>query len=445
MSRLIVAAAAALAVLGTAPVLAQPSPAPRLPASVATSQDPFEIPSASSTRFNLGGHVELRPVAVWLDRESLSSRLRAPGSNERWLSQMNGQLLVDAGLRRGLFSVSTRSVLDGSRAAGEWSGSTSSYEAFVSLKPSASLAIDAGKRTMKWGKGYAWNPAAFLDRPKNPEDPSLALEGVVVVSADLIRSFAGPLQTVALTPVVVPVYEGVNESIGRTGHLHAAGKLYLLLYDTDLDVMFMTGGSRPARWALDFSRNLRSDVELHGEFAMSADELTRLVGPDGQIAEQRRKGASWLLGTRYLAPSNTTFIVEYYRRGTGFTRDEIGWYYDAVEKALSEFAVNADPRALQAAGSLGQYGYADRQPMRNYLFARASQPDAFGRLYLNAAVTTIVNLVDGSFSLMQEMQYRLLGNLEIRSQAGAIIGSRETDFGERQGNLRLELRARYSF
>jgi hypothetical protein len=34
--------------------------------------------------------------------------------------------------------------------------------------------LDAGKKVVKWGKGYAWNPVAFVDRPKNPEDPEEA-------------------------------------------------------------------------------------------------------------------------------------------------------------------------------------------------------------------------------------------------------------------------------
>ena len=59
---------------------------------------------------------------------------------------------------------------------------------------------------MKWGKGYAWNPVAFLDRPKNPDDPELPLEGFVIASADTIKSFDGPLKTFAFTPVLVPVY-----------------------------------------------------------------------------------------------------------------------------------------------------------------------------------------------------------------------------------------------
>ncbi len=48
-------------------------------------------------------------------------------------------------------------------------------------------------------------PVAFVSRPKDPDNPTETLEGFYVVSADLIKSYAGPLKTVALTPVILPV------------------------------------------------------------------------------------------------------------------------------------------------------------------------------------------------------------------------------------------------
>lgn len=46
---------------------------------------------------------------------------------------------------------------------------------------------------MRWGKGYAWNPVGFVERPKDPNDPELAREGYWMASADYIVNFTGPL------------------------------------------------------------------------------------------------------------------------------------------------------------------------------------------------------------------------------------------------------------
>ncbi len=54
---------------------------------------------------------------------------------------------------------------------------------------------------------------------------------------------------------------------GQINGLNFAGKLYLLLYDTDIDLMAMTGESKTNRVGMDFSRNITTNLEIHGEFA----------------------------------------------------------------------------------------------------------------------------------------------------------------------------------
>ncbi len=77
------------------------------------------------------------------------------------------------------------------------------FEGNVSLKPSPSFILEFGKKTLNWGKGYAWNPAAFLDRPKNSDDPELAREGYIVASLDYTKSWEGQaLKTFSFTPGV---------------------------------------------------------------------------------------------------------------------------------------------------------------------------------------------------------------------------------------------------
>ena len=98
-------------------------------------------------------------------------------------------------------------------------------EAYWSYKPAPGFTLEAGKSSMKWGKGYAWNPVGFVERLKDPNDPELAREGFTALSADVIRNFDGPLQTVALTPMLLPVSQGINSDFGAPGHVNVAGKL----------------------------------------------------------------------------------------------------------------------------------------------------------------------------------------------------------------------------
>jgi len=36
------------------------------------------------------------------------------------------------------------------------------FEGYMSLKPSPFFTVDLGKKTLNWGKGYAWNPVGLL-------------------------------------------------------------------------------------------------------------------------------------------------------------------------------------------------------------------------------------------------------------------------------------------
>jgi hypothetical protein len=49
---------------------------------------------------------------------------------------------------------------------------------------------------------------------------------------------------------------GLNQDFGESGHVNAAAKAYFLLWDTDIDLMFLTKGSRPGRYGFDFSTNI---------------------------------------------------------------------------------------------------------------------------------------------------------------------------------------------
>ena len=86
------------------------------------------------------------------------------------------------------------------------------YEGFISFEHNPSTTVQLGKKALKWGKGYAWNPIAFVERRKDPNDPDLAREGYIMATADYIRSQDSQLKTIAITPVVLPVYEHINDT-----------------------------------------------------------------------------------------------------------------------------------------------------------------------------------------------------------------------------------------
>lgn len=406
----------------------------------------FDLAAFEKKPWHLSGYAELRPVLFGLDRDAALYRLRFFDRDEGGTtSETNARLQLEGSYERGPARLFARLNSDYRRSTFGETFQTTFYDGYLSLRPRPFLTLDAGKKSLRWGTGYAWNPAAFFDRPKDPDDPELNREGFIIATADFIRSFSGPLRTLALTPVLLPVRSGLNEDFGRADHLNLGGKVYLLFYDTDIDLTALVGGSRSNRYGVDFARHITSNFAVHGELAYIRSVPRPLVDADGNLHQKNASALSYLLGLRYLTHTETTWILEYYRNGSGYTRDEMRHFFGLVDAAFAEFGATGDVGALERAQSLGRQGFTRNNPMRDYLYLRVSHKEPFAILYLTPALTAIANLNDGSFSLAPEALYTPLTNLELRVKAIFPSGGRYSEFGERQNDYRLELRARYYF
>ncbi len=412
----------------------------------AQEEHTFDLSEIEKKPLHFGGYLEFRPVFLDLNRDSLLYNLRFYDLNEgESIAEYNFNALLDFSYDKGIFSAKVRTNTDITKSFSGWSQETTLYEAFLSIKPSLSFHLDLGKKRMKWGKGYAFNPAAFIDRAKNPNDPDLALEGFVVVSVDYIKSFKGKLKTITLTPVLLPVYDHINSDFGEWNKLNFGGKVYFLLYDTDIDIMFLSGGSGPARYGIDFSRNMTSNFEIHGELAYIPDDSKKVIDRSGSVIEENYANTSYLLGIRYLTRSNTTFIIEYFKNGSGYTPSEMGDFYFLIEQAYETYLSTGDDTQLNFLGGAESQAYRTFAPMQDYLYLRISQKEPWDILYFVPSLTSIINLTDGSFSLTPELLYTPVTNLELRAKITVLVGKDRSEFGEKQNDLRLEFRFRYYF
>jgi len=415
-------------------------------AAASGQEEEFTFDADAFTRkaYSLDGYLEFRPSLAWLRQNSSLYKLRYYDQDRREiLGQGYFALLADLSYRKSIFEALLEPYLDYGISPYEKEARANLFQGYVLLKPSVSFSLYAGKRTMRWGKGYAWSPTALVERPKNPNEPDLAREGYWMITADYTKSFTGALKTLSFTPVIIPVSQSVNPNFSSKDGLNFAGKLYLLFLDTDIDLVLLAGKSQSVRFGLDFSRNLRSNWEIHGEIALLNDlERSRMDG-EGQIHKDTADATQSLLGLRYLSGAEITYILEYYHNGTGFDSLQMTDFYSFVDRAYERYLLSGDDSHLKEAAKLGSY--AGFSPMTDYLFLRVIQKDAFGILYFFPAVTVITNLCDGSASLAPEVTYKGFTNFELRLKAFVLIGKRGEEFGEKPNSFRLELRARYFF
>jgi len=406
----------------------------------------FDLAETEKKPYFAAGYVEFKPILFGLDHDAAFYKLRFYDDPQgQTISEVNGRMQLEGSYEKDIFRIYAKTNTDLKSSYSGESEKSTFYELYGSMKPSSNLKFDVGKKTMKWGKGYAWNPVAFVDRPKDPDDPETAMEGYILATADYIKSMDGPLKTFSFTPVLFPVYDHVNDSFGNNNKLDVAGRFYFLLYDTDIDLMFMTGESRSDRYGADFSRNITTNFEIHGEFAYIRSFRKNILDASGNMTSHEADARSYLIGIRHLTTFDLTTIIEYYHNGTGFSADEMKSFYDFVNRGYSIFNTTGNGAVLANAQKMANSGYGRSNAMEDYLYIRLSQKEPFDILYFTPALTWMMNMEDKSWSLTPELLYTGITNMELRLRSGFISGARNSEFGEKQNDYRVELRVGYYF
>ena len=57
----------------------------------------------------------------------------------------------------------------------EFENNFSIYESFLNIDVSKNIDLQIGKKSVKWGKGYIWNPVSFVGRQKDINDVDAGL------------------------------------------------------------------------------------------------------------------------------------------------------------------------------------------------------------------------------------------------------------------------------
>lgn len=416
-----------------------------LPADIRAQEEfTFELGSFEKKKLEWGGYLELKGERIDVNESGASSRLNYQKPHSK-IERIGATLELDGRYRLGGTTANWLLRSSASQDNLGWHDSVDIYSAYATFTPSPLLTLDLGKKSFKWGKGYAFNPAGLINRPKDPTDPEESMEGYVAASLDLVKSFnSEALKTVAFTTALIPVWQGVNKDFGNRNELNLAAKLYLLLFDTDIDLTLFTGGSRNTAYALDFSRNLATNLEIHGEIAHTPNHSIRLLEADNSVSSREVSDTSWLLGLRYLSHRELTTIVEYYHNGDGYSQKEMARFFRLVDQGYQQYESSGTTTLLDRAGEFSKL-YSRPQAGRNYLYLRLSQKEPFNLLYFTPSLTTIVNLDDQSWSLSPEAVYSGFTNWELRLRLTALNGGFKSEYGNKLNDTKAEARIRYFF
>ena len=405
----------------------------------------FNVEEFEKKNFELAGYTELRWDHNRINRDGAFGLLGFYNNPPSDLDCLTATLQLDGNHKNGILDFNWRLQASGRKDQVDSGEDLDIFSAYASIKPSPSVTIELGKKTFKWGKGYAWNPVAFIDRPKDPNNPEDALEGFISAGFDVIKSFPRALQTLALTGVIIPVWDNFNNDFSVKNSVNLAAKLYLLYQNTDIDFILFTGNSRSTRYGFDFSKNLASNFEIHGELAHIPDHKVQVLSSTGMLKNHNRSITSYLLGLRYLTENELTTTLEFYHNDAGYSEAEIDHFYQLVSDSSAQYSNTNANNFLVPAASISDSGYAKPQIRRNYIYIRMTQKEPFEVLYFTPGITAIINLNDKSYSLSPEAIYSGFTNWQLRLRYSRIDGGRFTEYGEKLNESKLELRVRYYF
>lgn len=264
-------------------------------------------------------------------------------------------------------------------------------ELYIDAKLNDNHSFLAGKKSLMWGKGYFFNPVAFLDRKKDPSDPTQVREGFILTKYSYNKSFESSLKNLNLDIVYLRADDSINKdyyllNTNEEASHNFAAKLYLLWYDTDIDIIYNYSNKADKKIGVDFSKNIDVNFEIHAEYAKIIND-----------------GFSYLLGLRYLTDFELTIISEYLYQSEGLTKREI------------ENSSNIAPFIA-----------------KEYAITSFTQKEPFNWLYFSLYYKNMTNLQDYSQQNKIGASYAFKNNIEVDLSYNINSGGSLSEFGKKQ-------------
>jgi len=236
------------------------------------------------------------------------------------------------------FDYTTKDIAFHSKNHGIIYGETDStfdiLELYGEFSPNSNFVLSAGKRALNWGKGYIFNPVGYVNPVKDPENPELIQIGKTALMGEYTKTFSsGLVQVFSLSMMSLPPTNKANH-YGELKETNFAIKSYFLVDDTDIDFMAYSSTKDARQYGMDFSRNIVANLEVHGEFSFfenASKYSIKATTPE----INKIKGNSFLIGGRYLNPSNTTIIGEFYHNGMGLSKADFQNYLNYIKNLIS--------------------------------------------------------------------------------------------------------------
>ncbi len=316
-------------------------------------------------------------------------------------------------------------VHGGQRDQPEYRPSVVLSEAYLDAPLLDGFRLLVGKKRIVWGSGLAFNPSDVLNPPKDPTDPTFQRAGAwlaqaewgfekaalsLVLAGKATRQYAGlptGLVWYPAHPSAEAVRGWVPDDRDNEAHYAFAGRLYLLISETDVNVLYSFTNlyndafHTKSRVGLSVSHVFGS-LELHTELTVYGGSAR--IEAQGTQLSRPYLDADWfngraVFGGRYQFADSALLSFEYYFNGEGRSRP-------AFER-LASLARTNPTALLQAIAGSADPGTPQKfsfEPLRrHYAMLQYSKPQIFDDFTVSFAA--LVSLEDLSMQLVPQVTW----------------------------------------
>ena len=261
---------------------------------------------------------------------------------------------------------------------------------FLNYKLDDNHQLNIGKISSRWGKGYFFNPVGFIDRKKDPYNPEASKEGYVLLNYRYNKTYQNSsLKNLTFDLTYLPT-RGDNDLDDKDSN-NIAFKLYTLLYDIDIDLIYIYNDRYQNKLGVDFSANIQTNFELHGEYARYDDHFY-----------------SYLFGLKYLTDFELTITSEYFYQDKTLAKTEPFW---------------------------------DNRYFVNKLLLK----EPFDILYSSIYLKSNLNIKDNSHQMSLGGIYNFKNSIDLDISVGKNFGDEKSEYGMKKADQFFSCELKWSF
>jgi hypothetical protein len=330
------------------------------------------------------------------------------------------------------------------RPDNNWQYSLAILEGYLKYQFNTNWSLLAGKKLYRWGRGYSYNPVAYGDRLKDLNDIEAAREGYYSAAVQFNKSIALPgLKNFSHEMVILPVYKVINKGYQGGDRHWLLNHSYFLVYNIDLDFYYNVAYNLDYSLGVSAAYNILTQWEIHGELSyFPQSEVYGIRSDSSLLSKQKNDIVQTIIGTRYLAPFNATFFLEYIYNGAGVNLNEAELWYLAAEHALE----NQNEQIIRRIRTLWNEKFNTQFLMQQYLYFKVNYPEPFTLLYVTPSVYSLVNIADKSFMAGIALNYTRFDALVCVARYIIMHGKDAmTEFGSKIGAMKFEVDVQYYF